>query len=176
MKFLHTADLHLGKVFHEHSLIDDQAYMLDGLAEILEDAAYRALLIAGDVYDRAIPQAEAVNLFSRFLGNLKARRPDLAVLVLPGNHDSSSRLGFGRELLAELGVHFVTRPEDAASPILVRAADGAETAFFLLPFLAPGSLRRESGDDQGEGEFLRSQAALAGEAAARLEQARLERN
>jgi exonuclease SbcD len=181
MKFLHTADLHLGKVFHEHSLIEDQRYMTDRLAEIVSDASFAALLIAGDVYDRSIPPLEAVSLFSAFLGKVKARRPDLEILILPGNHDSSSRLGFGRELFAGLGVHFVTLPEDAFTPVLVKT-DGpggkAEScAFFLLPFLNPGSLRAEMTGEKGESreaEPLRSQARLAEEAAARLEKARLE--
>lgn len=177
MKFLHTADLHLGKVFHEHSLIEDQRHMMDQLAEILSGGSFAALLIAGDVYDRSIPSPEAAGLFSAFLGTVKARRPDLQVLVLPGNHDSSSRLGFGRELFAELGVHFVTRPEDAFRPVLVKSGGQDETcAFFLLPFLYPGSLSAEAGrkDDEGrEAEPLRSQARLAAEAAARLEEARL---
>jgi exonuclease SbcD len=180
MKFLHTADLHLGKVFHEHPLIEDQRYMTDRLAEILSDSSFAALLIAGDVYDRSIPSPEAGNLFSAFLGKVKACRPDLEVLILPGNHDSSSRLGFCRELLAELGVHFVTLPEDAFTPILVKTGEGERAeccAFFLLPFLNPGSLRAEmtGGKDEGqEAEPLRSQVRLAEEAAARLETARRE--
>jgi exonuclease SbcD len=181
-RFLHTADLHLGKVFHEHPLLEDQLFMLDQLAETLADSSYRALVISGDVYDRSIPSPGAVSLFSGFLGKLKARRPDIAVLVLPGNHDSASRLGFGRELFAELGIHFAADPEDADRPVLVR--DGAAScAFFLLPFLYPGSLSVRDGNPHGEsaeagregeegGGFLRSQARLAEEAAARLEKAR----
>jgi exonuclease SbcD len=182
MKFLHTADLHLGKVFHEHSLLADQRYMTDRLAEILSGGSVAALLIAGDVYDRSIQSPEAVSLFSAFLGKVKARQPDLEVLILPGNHDSPSRLGFGRELFAELGVHFVTQPEDAFTPILVKtggegtAESGTDSgAFFLLPFLYPGSLRAEMTGREDEGqaaEPLRSQVRLAGEAAARLEDAR----
>jgi exonuclease SbcD len=179
MKFLHTADLHLGKVFHEHSLIEDQQYMMDRLAELLSGGAFTALLIAGDVYDRSIPSPEAVSLFSSFLGKVKARRPDMEVLILPGNHDSSSRLGFGKELFAELGIHFVTAPEDAFRPVLVTGGSAAECcAFFLLPFLNPGTLRAEmtggAEDGGGEPETLRSQAKLAEEAAARLDKARRE--
>jgi exonuclease SbcD len=188
MKFLHTADLHLGKVFHEHSLLEDQKYMTDRLAEILSGPSFAALLIAGDVYDRSIPPPEAVSLFSAFLGKVKARRPGLEVLILPGNHDSPLRLGFGRELFAELGVHFVTRPEDAFTPVPVTAEGGGAAercAFFLLPFLHPGSLRSDLTGDAGEdrpgepafhpaGEALRSQARLAAEAAARLDAARQE--
>jgi exonuclease SbcD len=178
MKFLHTADLHLGKVFHEHSLIEDQRYMTDRLAEILSDASFAALLIAGDVYDRSIPPPEAVSLFSAFLGKVKARRPDIAVLILPGNHDSSSRLGFGRELFAELGVHFAAAPEDAFRPVMVnadRAGKVEKCAFFLLPFLNPGSLRAQiTGEKDEEAEPIRSHSRLAEEAAARLESARRE--
>jgi exonuclease SbcD len=184
LRFIHTADLHLGKVFHEHSLIEDQRFMLEGLREVLEDPSYTALLIAGDVYDRSIPSPDAVKLFSAFLGSLKARRPSLEVLILPGNHDSSSRLGFGKELFAELGIHLVTDPEDAARPIIVPGGAGTQGAFFLLPFLTPGSLNAdlsvpvppEGSTDVEEAEHaapLRSQGKLAQEAAARLEAGRL---
>jgi exonuclease SbcD len=190
LTFIHTADLHLGKVFHEHSLIEDQQYMLEGLRELLEDPSYKALLIAGDVYDRSIPSPDAVTLFSSFLGKLKVRRPDLEVLILSGNHDSSSRLGFGKELFAELGIHLVTDPEDAATPIIIPGSPGAQGAFFLLPFLNPGSLKADftapvfqeragqesaasDGDEGKNPEPIRSQGKLAREAAARLEAARL---
>ncbi|MHB9292414.1 putative DNA repair protein SbcD/Mre11 [Hollandina sp. SP2] len=176
----------MGKVFHEHSLIEDQQYMLDGLRELLEDPSYKALLIAGDVYDRSIPSPDAVTLFSAFLGRLKARRPDMEALILSGNHDSSSRLGFGKELFAELGIHLATDPEDAATPIIIPGSAGEEGAFFLLPFLNPGTLKanftasvphEETGQDAKERETpapIRSQGKLAQEAAARLEAARLQ--
>ncbi|GHT85393.1 nuclease SbcCD subunit D [Spirochaetia bacterium] len=166
IKFLHTADLHLGKVFHEHSLLEDQTHMLDQLGTILLDSSYGALLIAGDIYDRSIPSPEAVSLFGGFLEKLCAARPDLAVLVLPGNHDSAPRLGFGRELFAKLGVHIAASPERAFEPVLV--TQGGETcAFFLLPFLYPGCL-----EDPSTGEPVRSQGRLAELAAARLSSAR----
>jgi exonuclease SbcD len=117
-----------------------------------------------------------VGLFSSFLGKLKLRKPSLEILILPGNHDSSARLGFGKELFAELGIHFVTDPEEADKPLLIEGRSGGDktrAAFFLLPFLNPGSLRQEP-DPSGEtGEPIRSQAKLAEAAAARLEQARL---
>jgi exonuclease SbcD len=186
LTFIHTADLHLGKVLHEHSLIEDQQYMLDELRELAEDPSYKALLIAGDVYDRSIPSPDAVTLFSSFLGKLKARRPDLEMLILSGNHDSSSRLGFGKELFAELGIHLVTDPEDAVAPIIIPGDAGEQGAFFLLPFLNPGSLnpvltasaspeeaQENPVPDAVKGAMpLRSQGKLAWEAAARLEAAR----
>jgi exonuclease SbcD len=123
-----------------------------------------------------------VSLFSGFRGRLKARRPDLELLILPGNHDSSSRLGFGKELFAELGIHCVTEAEDAFRPVLV-SEGGKSCAFFLLPFLNPGCLRAELTGMEPEAaehpaklpaEPLRSQAKLAEEAAARLEAARVQ--
>jgi exonuclease SbcD len=180
IKFLHTADLHLGKSFYDLSLIEDQCWALDQIAEILGDPSYQALIIAGDVYDRSIPSPEAVRLFGSFLAKLKKQNPGLEVFIIPGNHDSPARLGFGRELFAELGIRFAADPEESFEPVILRAAaknaaggageaPGGDCAFFLLPFLNPGGL---SGGDSGEPEILRSQAQLAAEAARRLELSR----
>lgn len=200
IKFLHTADLHLGKILHDCSLIEDQRHMLSQLEEILSGGGYGALLIAGDVYDRSIPSPEAVSLFGSFLGSVKRRCPALQMLILPGNHDSPSRLGFGRELFRELGVHFVTDPEQSGEPVRFDQ-QGECCAFFLLPFLNPGSLKTgpepEAPEDSAEkapendaergagiqlkpfteepasgGSLIRSQVRLAREAASRLEAAR----
>jgi exonuclease SbcD len=192
IKFLHTADLHLGKVLYEQSLIEDQRYMLEGLAGLLADESYQALIIAGDVYDRSIPSTEAVELFGSFLGRIKARRPSLEILIIPGNHDSPARLGFGREIFAGLGLRFATDPEDCGRPVILKDPEnGKSCAFFLLPFLSPGSFRPgpaekpKEGASGGEGETQAdgegespagswgSQARLAAEAAGRLEEARL---
>jgi exonuclease SbcD len=140
VKFLHIADLHLGKIFHDCSLIEDQRYVLSQLEEILSGGSYGAFLIAGDVYDRSIPPPEAVALFSSFLGSVKRRCPSLRILILPGNHDSPSRLGFGRELFKELDVYLVTEPEQSTEPVRFDR-NGERCAFFLLPFLNPGSLK-----------------------------------
>jgi exonuclease SbcD len=136
LKFLHTADLHLGRYIYEKSLIDDQKHVLDILLRILSDKSFDALVIAGDVYDRMAPGPDAVALFSSFLGTLKRERPDIAVLVIPGNHDSPARLGFGKTIFSALGLHFSTTVEDAAQPVLVK-----DTAFFLLPFVPVETLK-----------------------------------
>ncbi|MDR0400066.1 MAG: exonuclease subunit SbcD [Treponema sp.] len=170
IKFLHTADLHLGKTFYDLSLIEDQGYVLDQIAALLLDPSYRALVIAGDVYDRSVPSPEAVRLFGAFLAGLKAQNPRLEIFVIPGNHDSSVRLGFGRELFGELGIHFAADPEDSFEPVILEDAGGG-CAFFLLPFLNPGSLIG-GGEGSGEPGILRSQAQLAAEAARRLELSR----
>jgi exonuclease SbcD len=136
LKFLHTADLHLGRYIYEKSLIDDQKYVLDMLLEILSDKSFDALLIAGDVYDRMAPGPDAVALFSSFLGRLKRARPEIVVLIIPGNHDSAARLGFGNTIFSAMGLHFVTSLEEAARPVTVK-----DTAFFLLPFVPAETLK-----------------------------------
>ena len=141
MKALHTADLHLGKVFYEQSLIEDQAHFLGQLTALLADRDYALLVIAGDVYDRSIPSPEAVELFSAFLGNLLAQRRDLEIIIIPGNHDSSARLGFGQELFSRLGIHLVTHWEDAFRPVTIRG-----TAVFCLPFFSQTDFRSSSKD------------------------------
>lgn len=164
MKLLHCADLHLGRSFHERSLADDQAAVLRDLAGLAASGGYAALVIAGDVYDRALPSPDAVNLLGDFLADLRARCPSLAVLMIPGNHDSADRLGYASPLFARLGIHIVADAEAAFEPVLVEA-DGEACAFFLLPFLAPGSLRAE------DGTCPRSQRDLAALAARRLDEA-----
>ena len=177
MKFLHVADLHLGRVFHERSLIDDQRAMLDSLLDALASDDFAALVIAGDVYDRSIPPPEAVTLLGSALASLRRRFPALQVLIIPGNHDSADRLGYGDRLFAELGIHIVSDAERAAEPIFVEK-DGERCAFFLLPFLTPGALspRATAENDlpilAAAAEPLRSQRDLAAEAASRLEEAR----
>ncbi|MHC6204620.1 exonuclease SbcCD subunit D [Breznakiellaceae bacterium SP9] len=172
IKFLHTADLHLGKSLHDQSFIKDQEHMLEQASAILADASYRALLIAGDVYDRTIPPPEAIKVFSTFLGKLRQQNPSLEILIIPGNHDSPSRLSFGKELFKELGLHFITDPQESFTPIVIHSAEQAprETAaFFLLPFLHAGALL--SSETKAP---LHSQLHLAQEAAARLENARVQ--
>ena len=142
MKLLHTADLHLGKVFHDQSLIEDQAQMLEDLTRLLENGAYTALLVSGDVYDRSIPSPEAVELFGSFLGNLKQRCPDLHILVIPGNHDSASRLGYGRDIFSRFGINMAVSIESCDKPVVIEK-ENESCAFFLLPFMPAGALLEE---------------------------------
>ena len=166
MKFLHTADLHLGKVFHDQSLAEEQTAMLEDIAGFLEDESYAALIIAGDVYDRSIPSPEAVELFGTFLEKVKNLRHSPEVLVIPGNHDSASRMGFGRDLFARLGIHFAVSAEECDKPIIIEK-DGVSCAFFMLPFLNPAALS-VTDTDNDETVLLRSQSSLAEEAARRI--------
>ena len=149
MKLLHTGDLHLGKSLHESSLIEDQKIMLDQLVKALAEDDYAALIIAGDVYDRTIPSAEAVELFSSFLARLRREFPTLEICVIPGNHDSSQRLSYANRILSEQRIHIVCSPEESFTPIIT-AKNGEKLALFLLPFLAAGTLTTERRDEHGK--------------------------
>ncbi len=140
MKLLHTGDLHLGKILHEASLIEEQRDMLKQLRAELAADDYAALLIAGDIYDRTIPNPEAVDLFSSFLASVHADFPDLLVCLIPGNHDSGARLAFADKILKTSNIHIIGDPEQSFSPI-ISTKNGERLALFLLPFLASGTLR-----------------------------------
>ena len=142
MKFFHLADLHLGKSVYEHSLLADQRHILDQVTAAVRAESPAAVIIAGDVFDRAVPPPEAVRLFGDFLAELKAIDPDLIIAVIPGNHDSAARLSFASGILGLSGVHIRSDAQDAILPVTVQR--GGELArLWLLPFLSPGSLTPE---------------------------------
>lgn len=156
MKLLHTADLHLGKTLHETPLLGVQEKMLNDIHDILTRDDYAALIIAGDVYDRAIPSAEAVSLFSRFLARIREDCPDTAVCIIPGNHDSAQRLAFAREILQNQRIYIAQDTSRLADPvILIKGTE--KLAVYLLPFLNFGAFSEETketystaGDSQAE--------------------------
>lgn len=139
MKLIHLSDLHLGKRGGEVSMLEDQAYILDRVLDIVDGAGPDALLIAGDVYDKSVPSAEAVTLFDDFLCRLARRK--LPVLVISGNHDSPERLAFGSRLMEGAGVHLSPVYDGNVKPITLTDEHGP-VDFWLLPFLKPAHLRR----------------------------------
>ena len=165
MKILHAADLHLGKVFHEIPLLEDQKHVLGQLLDELASGDYAALVIAGDIYDRSVPSAEAVNAFGDFLTETRRRAPDTAIFAIHGNHDSADRLSYLSALLHEQKLYINCEPEKAHIPQIV-SHNGETAAFFSLPFLFSGTLKNAE-----DGAPLLSQVALAEEAARRLQEA-----
>lgn len=139
MKLIHLSDLHLGKRVGEVSMLEDQAYILDRVLDIVDGAGPDALLIAGDVYDKSVPSAEAVTLFDDFLCRLARRK--LPVLVISGNHDSPERLAFGSRLMEGAGVYLSPVYDGNVKPITLTDEHGP-VDFWLLPFLKPAHLRR----------------------------------
>jgi len=136
MRLLHTSDWHLGRSFHGASLLDEQAEALDRIVELAREAAVDLVVIAGDLYDRAIPPAAAVSLFTDTLARL--RSAGIAVVAIAGNHDSHVRVSVYDPLLSDLGVTIRGAVSRAAEPVLVQpAAGGDAVAVYPLPYLEP---------------------------------------
>lgn len=139
MKLIHLSDLHLGKRVHEVSMLEDQAYILEEILKIIDAEQPQAVLIAGDVYDKSIPSAEAMTLFDEFLCRLVQRQ--LLVMVISGNHDSPERLAFGGRLFHQNRIEISPVYHGDIKPITLTDRFGA-VDFWLLPFLKPVHVRR----------------------------------
>ena len=136
MRFLHTSDWHLGRQFHGASLLEEQAAALDRIVALAEEAEVDAVLIAGDIYDRAIPPAEAVQLFTSTLARL--RGSGAAVVAIAGNHDSHVRVSVYDPLLSALGVTIRGDVNRSREPVLVNPRrGGSPVAIYPLPYLDP---------------------------------------
>lgn len=138
MKLMHLADLHLGKRVNGFSMLEDQEYILNQMLDIMEAEQPDALLMAGDVYDKPIPPAEAVNLMDRFLTGVSAR--SVPVYMISGNHDSADRVAFGHSLMERSGIHI--SPVYDGNIAHYSAEDSwGKINFFLIPFLRPSTVR-----------------------------------
>ena len=139
MKLMHLSDLHLGKRVNEFSLLEDQQYILNEILQMADRERPDGVIIAGDVYDKAVPPAEAVSLLDRFLVEL-ARR-SLQVFVISGNHDSPERMAFGGRLMEGSGLHMAPVYRGQVDPIPLEDAYGPVN-LYLLPFVKPAQVRR----------------------------------
>lgn len=139
MKLIHLSDFHLGKRVNDFPMLEDQAYILDRILEIIGSEQPDAVLIAGDVYDKTVPSAEAVALLDDFLVKLADR--SLPVLLISGNHDSPERLAFANRLMEGRGVYIAPVYHGQVAPVTLEDAHGP-VDFWLLPFLKPAHLRR----------------------------------
>ncbi|MDD4849840.1 MAG: exonuclease SbcCD subunit D [Gemmiger sp.] len=138
MKLFHLSDLHLGKRVHGFSMLGDQRDILQKILALADAEHPDALLLAGDIYDKPVPPAEAVALFDDFLAALAARR--LQVLAISGNHDSPERIAFGGRLMDASGVHMAPVYAGQLTPVVLQDAEGP-VDFYLLPFLKPAQVR-----------------------------------
>lgn len=145
MKFIHLSDLHLGKRFNEFSMMEDQDYILREICKIIEYEQPQGVIIAGDIYDRTVPSAEAVQKFDDFLYWLASR--SLQVFIISGNHDSPERIAFGGRLMDLSGVHMSPVYKGAVEPIVMNDQYG-ELAVYMLPFIKPATVRRFFPDDE----------------------------
>ena len=139
MRFLHLSDLHLGKRVNEFSMLEDQAYILKEILNIIDEQKVEAVLIAGDIYDKVIPSAEAVRLLDDFLTRIAAR--ELPVFLISGNHDSAERIAFGSRLMSSRQIYLSPVFESDVEPVTISDRYG-EINIYMLPFVKPSLVKR----------------------------------
>ncbi|MDN5812994.1 MAG: exonuclease SbcCD subunit D [Micrococcaceae bacterium] len=142
MRILHTSDWHLGRSFHGAGLLEAQRGFVEALLETVKTERVDVVLIAGDIYDRALPAVDAVTVFDDAVFRL--REAGATVVATSGNHDSALRLGFGSRLLGHAGLHLRTRPAELDTPALVEAEDFT-LAIYGLPYLEPRMVAAQFG-------------------------------
>lgn len=145
MRFIHTADWHLGRTFHNVSLVEDQAHVLEQLVDVVRETRADALVVAGDIYDRAVPPTDAVRLLGDVLERVVVGL-GVPVVMIAGNHDSPDRLEFGAPLLSARGLHVRGRLDPDAGPVVLSDEHGP-VSFFLLPYAEPPLVRERLGDE-----------------------------
>jgi DNA repair protein SbcD/Mre11 len=167
MRFLHTSDWHLGRSLHRADLRDAQARFLDHLVETARAERVDAVLVAGDVYDRAVPPVDAVALCEEAL--VRLREAGARVILISGNHDSARRLGFSSALIDASGVHLRTSPGRLSDPVILPDDDGP-VAVYGVPYLEPAVGLPSGADPRPDGEAPRprSHEAVLGEAVERI--------
>ncbi len=139
MKLIHLSDLHLGKRVNEFSMLEDQSHILTSIINIIDDQAVEGVIIAGDIYDKSVPSAEAVELFDDFLFRLSKR--NLKVFVISGNHDSAERIAFGSRLMDKRGIYMSPVYNGRVEPVTLTDAFGGIN-IYMLPFIKPSNVRR----------------------------------
>ena len=189
MRILHTSDWHLGKIFHEYSLIEDQRHVLKQIIQTIKSAEeeknpFAALVVSGDIYDRAVPPAEATTLLNDFLVQATNLFPSLHIFMISGNHDSASRLSFAASFLEKHNIHLATDTKNFTESVIVEQ-NGEKAAFYQLPFLQSGSIQKkitknseensdetftedEKPGENADSEPCRSQQSLFEEACAQI--------
>ncbi|MFJ4623406.1 exonuclease SbcCD subunit D [Streptomyces sp. NPDC088812] len=167
MRLLHTSDWHLGRAFHRVNMLGAQAEFVAHLVATVREREVDAVVVSGDVYDRAVPPLAAVELFDDALHRLAAL--GVPTVMISGNHDSARRLGVGAGLIGRAGVHLRTDPAAAGTPVVLTDAHG-DIAFYGLPYLEPALVKDEFGVERAGHETVlaaamdRVRADLAGRA------------
>lgn len=138
MKFAHIGDLHIGKRVHDFSMLEDQRYILEEMLRIFDEEKVEGVLIAGDVYDKTVPSAEAVQVFDDFI--TKLAKMEMPIYMISGNHDSAERLAFGAQLFENDGVYISPVYEGEVKKVEVEDVYGTVN-IWLLPFLKPATVR-----------------------------------
>lgn len=151
MKFFHLSDLHIGLKLINRDLREDQEYILEQVAEMAAKEQPDAIVIAGDIYDKAIPSAEAVEVFDRFISKLTEAVPGAEIMMISGNHDSAPRVNMFRSVLKRQKIHMIgippQTPEDYIEKVTMQDVQG-NVNFYLLPFVKPSMVKAIVGADE----------------------------
>ena len=161
MRFFHISDLHIGLKLINRDLREDQEYILHQITELAAREQPDAVLIAGDIYDKAVPSAEAVEIFDHFVGELAAAVPHAALMMISGNHDSASRVNCFRSVLSRQGLYMIGQPPqketDSIEKVVLQDAYGPVN-IYLLPFVKPSMVRQIVGTDEKGGSLSYDEA------------------
>ena len=153
MKFFHLSDLHIGKQLYRYNLKEDQQVILKEVITYAKELRPDAIVIAGDIYDKSVPSAEAVNVFDEFLTALSEITPEIPILIISGNHDSPDRLKYASEILKRHHIYLAgnvpERPEEHIEKVTLHDAYG-EVDFYLLPFMKPAYVKNIFADGTPE--------------------------
>ncbi|HHG3148095.1 TPA: exonuclease SbcCD subunit D [Vibrio parahaemolyticus] len=140
MKFIHTSDWHLGRQFHNVSLLEDQQAVLEQLIQYIENNPVDAVIVAGDVYDRSVPPTIAIELLNRVVKRICGEL-NTPMILISGNHDGAERLGFGSEQMKRSGLHIISNFEDMLTPVVIETKAAGHVAFYGMPFNDPEQVR-----------------------------------
>ena len=140
MKFIHTSDWHLGRQFHNVSLIEDQQAVLELLIQYIESHPVDAVVVAGDIYDRSVPPTIAIELLNRVVKRI-CTELNTPMILISGNHDGAERLGFGSEQMKRAGLHIISNFEDMLNPVVIETPQSGQVAFYGMPYNDPELVR-----------------------------------
>lgn len=151
MRFFHLSDLHIGLKLINRDLREDQEYIFDQITDYVKKEAPQALVIAGDIYDKAVPSAEAVEVFDHLIEELTKAAPEMTIMIISGNHDSGPRINCFRNVLSRQNVHMIGIPpkteEEFIEKVILQDAYG-NVNFYLLPFVKPSMVKEITGTDE----------------------------
>ncbi len=140
MKFIHTSDWHIGRQLHNQSLLDDQRHVLSQIVELANTHQVDAVIVAGDIYDRSVPPANAVALLDEVLNQLVAEL-NIPTILIAGNHDGHERLGFASQQMLQSGLHIIGPLRQQLTPIILEGRSGDAVYFYPLPYAEPATVR-----------------------------------
>lgn len=155
MKLFHLSDLHIGLKLFDRDLYQDQVYVFDQVASYVEKEKPDVILIAGDIYDKAIPSSEAVALFDNFLLNLHSKQPNITIMAISGNHDNAQRLNQYRSFLSRLSLHMIGVPPENPDEYIEKVTltdEHGDVNFYLLPFVKPSMAKEITQPDAADDE------------------------